>query len=98
MGMAQLLPAPANSPRPEGGAARSRLGLPRDASLVGNAGWLIPRKRWDVFIETAALVTASMPSAHFVAAGDGPDKGALQARVRALGLEQRFHWLGWKKD
>jgi glycosyltransferase involved in cell wall biosynthesis len=79
-------------------AARARLGLPAEARLVGNAGWLIPRKRWDVFIETAALVAASVPAAHFVIAGDGPERGALEARVRAFGLEPRFHWLGWQKD
>jgi glycosyltransferase involved in cell wall biosynthesis len=92
------IPLPALPREAERGVARSRLGLPTEAPLVGNAGWLIPRKRWDVFIETAALVTARVPAVHFVVAGDGPDKGVLAARVRALGLEQRFHWLGWQKD
>jgi glycosyltransferase involved in cell wall biosynthesis len=89
-----LPPLPQTSERKE---ARARLGLPAEAQIVGNAGWLIPRKRWDVFIETAALVAARMPQAHFVVAGDGPERAALEAQVVALGLQQRFHWLGWQK-
>lgn len=40
----------------EKAAARDRLGIPQGAFVVGNAGWLIERKRWDVFLEVAAEV------------------------------------------
>jgi glycosyltransferase involved in cell wall biosynthesis len=90
-----LPPLPQASERKE---ARIRLGLPADAQIVGNAGWLIRRKRWDVFIDTAALVAARMPQARFVVAGDGPERAALEPRVVSAGLQQRFHWLGWQKD
>ena len=92
------IPLPAMPREADRRYARARLGLPAGARLVGNAGWLIPRKRWDVFIETAALVAARVQGAHFVVAGDGPERGGLEARVSAMGLAQRFHWLGWQKD
>jgi len=79
-------------------AARGRLGLPADGLWVGNAGWLIARKRWDVFIEVASEVAALVPEARFLIAGDGPERSALEARARVKGLEGRIHWLGWQKN
>ena len=34
--------------------ARVALDLPADAYIVGNAGWIIQRKRFDIFLQTAA--------------------------------------------
>src|ERR1039458_4128870 len=59
--------------------ARKRLGLPPDRPVVGNAGWLIGRKRFDIFLETAARVKASRPDALFAIAGDGPEASKLRA-------------------
>jgi glycosyltransferase involved in cell wall biosynthesis len=92
------IPLPALPQPSDRREARIRLGLPAEAQLIGNAGWLIARKRWDVFIDTAAQVAARLPDAHFVIAGDGPERAALQARVGTLCLQDRFHWLGWQKD
>lgn len=78
--------------------ARARLGLPRDAKLVGNAGWLIQRKRFDVFLQVASRVSKRDPSVAFVVAGDGDRRDALMGVARDLGLEGRVFWLGWQKD
>ena len=85
------LPDPAQRP-----AARRLLGLPLEAPVVGNAGWLIPRKRWDIFLATAAEIAARQPATHFVIAGDGPLRGELQNMAKGLGLQDRITWLGWR--
>jgi glycosyltransferase involved in cell wall biosynthesis len=78
--------------------ARQRLGIPPDVLVVGNAGWLIPRKRWDVFLDVAENVASRIPEAHFLIAGDGPEQKALAARARDQGIDNRIHWLGWQKN
>jgi glycosyltransferase involved in cell wall biosynthesis len=79
-------------------AARERLGLPRDAKVVGNAGWLIPRKRWDVFLDVAAMVVQLLPGALFLVAGDGPQRSALEQQAERRGMAANVRWLGWKQD
>lgn len=78
--------------------ARALLGLPPNVPLVGNAGWLIPRKRWDVFLRVARQVAKTVPDAGFVVAGSGPERERLEALARELGLQQRIRWLGWQRD
>jgi glycosyltransferase involved in cell wall biosynthesis len=80
------------------GSARKTLGLPSEAKIVGNAGWLIPRKRFDVFIDVAARVIARDSSYHFAIAGDGPERTALEARAETLGIASHITWLGWQDD
>jgi glycosyltransferase involved in cell wall biosynthesis len=79
-------------------AARRALGLPLDAPIIGNAGWLIPRKRFDVFLRTAALIVARVPEARFVIAGDGGERAKLEALAASLNLTGRVTWAGWIKD
>jgi glycosyltransferase involved in cell wall biosynthesis len=79
-------------------AARRRLGLPRDARIVGNAAWLIPRKRWDVFLRVARAVAATLPDVLFLVAGDGPQRAELMDLARTLGIAERVQWLGWQPN
>jgi glycosyltransferase involved in cell wall biosynthesis len=86
---------------PEAGekqAARQRLGLPLEARLIGNAGWLIPRKRFDVFLQVASRVATRCPNAEFVIAGDGVERANLERLAGELGVASRIHWLGWQTD
>ena len=64
-------------------AARQRLDLPASASVVGNAGWLIARKRFDIFLRVAARIAQSDRDAVFLIAGDGPERTSLEALARA---------------
>lgn len=82
----------------EKSGARKSLGIPDDVFLVGNAGWLIPRKRWDLFLEVAARVAAKAPGARYVIAGDGPLRAELEAKAVELGIADKIIWLGWQKD
>ncbi len=79
-------------------AARVSLGIPADARVIGNAGWLIPRKRFDVFLNVAQKVILSEPRAFFLIAGDGPERAALQNLANSLGVVDRVRWLGWQAD
>ena len=78
--------------------ARRSLGVSEDGTIVGNAGWLIPRKRWDVFLRVAEKVGKSRPDVRFLIAGDGPERASLEALAAELGISNRVHWIGWQKD
>ena len=77
---------------------RRELGLAPEHKVVGNAGWLIPRKRWDIYLQVAARVAAAVPEARFLVAGDGPERGTLQLQVRGLNIEKQIVWLGWQQN
>ncbi len=82
----------------ERAAARKALRIPSQARVIGNAGWLISRKRFDVFLHVAQEVSRSDPRAYFVIAGDGPERVALQDLSRSLGIADRVQWLGWQTN
>jgi glycosyltransferase involved in cell wall biosynthesis len=79
-------------------AARQRLGIAPDVPVIGNAAWLIPRKRFDIFLRVAARLAASRPQALFVVAGDGPNRTHLERLARELGVAQQVKWIGWQTD
>lgn len=79
-------------------AARAAIGQSGDAPIVGMVACLKPQKAPLDFVEIAAVVLRSVPRAQFVLAGDGEQRPALEARIRDLGLESRFHLLGWRDD
>jgi glycosyltransferase involved in cell wall biosynthesis len=79
-------------------AARKALGIHKQTSVVGNAGWLIGRKRWDVFLRAAVRIAEGCPDVVFLACGDGPLRGELMKQSIALGLGDRVKWLGWQED
>jgi glycosyltransferase involved in cell wall biosynthesis len=78
--------------------AKAALGFEADTFLIGNAGWLIPRKRWDVFMETAALIAAKIPQARFIICGGGSLEVELKEQARRLGIAEKTRFTGWVKD
>jgi glycosyltransferase involved in cell wall biosynthesis len=78
--------------------ARAELGIPQDAFVIGNAGWLIQRKRFDILLRVAAELMKQDRSALCIVAGDGPLKAELEALSQSLGIASRVKWLGWQKD
>lgn len=79
-------------------SARARFDLPCAGPIIGNAGWLIPRKRFDVFLRTAAAIHRERPDVRFLIAGDGPERQELQALSCSLGIADSVVWLGWVSD
>jgi glycosyltransferase involved in cell wall biosynthesis len=92
------LTVPEEPPSADVTASRARLGLPNGTAVIGNAGWLIPRKRWDVFLKVAQQVSAQCRDVAFLVAGDGPLRKTLEEQACTLGIAGRVRWLGWCKD
>ncbi len=82
----------------EKAVAKQHLGIDPNAFVIGNAGWLIPRKRWDVFLEVVARVNERVPESRFVIAGDGSERNSLEQQAKRLGVLSKIHWIGWQKD
>lgn len=78
--------------------ARNELGISTEAFVIGNAGWLIPRKAFDVFLQTAAQVKKQIPQAVFLIAGDGPERARLEKMAEELNLVEEVLFVGWQKD
>jgi glycosyltransferase involved in cell wall biosynthesis len=78
--------------------ARESLGIPFGAQVIGNSGWLIKRKRFDIFLSVAAAIVKQKSPAYFVIAGDGPERDALTRLAHGLGIGDRVVWLGWQND
>jgi glycosyltransferase involved in cell wall biosynthesis len=72
-------------------AARSRLGVPDGAFVVGCVARLAQEKRHDRLLE--AFKRMRTP-AHLVLIGDGPSRASLETLAAALGLASRVHFLG----
>jgi glycosyltransferase involved in cell wall biosynthesis len=78
--------------------ARRTLGLPEDALVVMNAGWLSPGKRFDVFLRTAALVKQAIPDSVFVICGTGSLEPDLRRLAAELGIADSVRFEGWVLD
>lgn len=76
------------------------LGLPSDARFVGTVARFHPQKRYDLFIDAAALIAREKEDVHFLIVGNGPDRDAeeIQHRIRDRGLAGRFHILRDRED
>ena len=69
---------------------RKRYNLPKDAApVLGSIGSFEHRKGHpDLFDAMSELVNGTLPNAHLMMVGDGPDETMLKERVQALGLER----------
>jgi glycosyltransferase involved in cell wall biosynthesis len=79
-------------------AARRAIGAAPDDFAIGTITRLHDSKGNDYLIEAAASVAAAHPRARFFLAGEGPLREPLEAQARALGLGDRFVFLGFQKD
>lgn len=77
---------------------RDRFGIPESAFVVGNAGWFIQRKRWDIFLEVTRAA-AEFREIHVVLAGEGPQKEVLKNQARHIRNNRtHVHFVGWLSD
>ena len=80
-------------------ALRARYGLPADAYLIGTFSRLAHWKGQHVLLEALAAI----PDAHAVLVGaalfgESAYEAELKAKVQALGLSERVHFLGFQSD
>ena len=82
---------------------RAELGLPPETELVGMVGRISHWKGQEILVKASALVLQKHPEVHFVAVGSYFADEAhylenLQALIRSLALEERFHIVGYRSD
>jgi glycosyltransferase involved in cell wall biosynthesis len=83
---------------PDRAAARARLGLPAGAFVVAALGRLVPVKGLDFLVGALPALAAAIPSARLVLVGDGPERAALEAQARTLGVGDRVLVTGAAAD
>lgn len=77
---------------------RAELGLAPEARIVGVAATLRVEKALEVMIGAIAQVVQRYPDAHLVIAGDGPQRGMLEAEAMRTGMSGHIHFLGERRD
>lgn len=74
---------------------RSQYGIAPDAPIVGVVARLAEeRKGINYFLEMAAIVGSEEPAAHFLVAGDGPLRSALERQAEDAGIRSRVTFTG----
>lgn len=73
---------------------RQSIGLPDAAPLLGVIGRLSLEKGVLEMVDAFALVAREAPETHLAFIGEGPLRGAVEARVREQQLSGRVHLLG----
>jgi glycosyltransferase involved in cell wall biosynthesis len=77
---------------------RERLGLAPDARIAANVAALVGHKDHATLLRTAARLVTDFPTLHWVVAGEGPERPALEQLRAALGLADKVHLLGHLDD
>ena len=78
--------------------ARRRIGLPRDAFVIGSVGRLEGQKAPLDLFAAFTPVAAEHPEAHLVYVGEGSWRGELEAAIARAGLQGRVHLVGLRRD
>lgn len=78
--------------------ARQRLALPADAYVLGYVAKLRPEKGHRYLLQGFQRLRATLPQAHLVLIGDGPDELTLRVFARELGLGESVRFLGRRTD
>lgn len=84
-------------------AFREALGLPEGVLVVGTVGRLHPTKGQDTFLLAAHQIVRERNDVHFLIAGEdiSPNRSweaRLRTLTRDLGLEDRVHFTGFRRD
>lgn len=77
---------------------RREWGIPAEVPLVVSIGRLVWQKGFPTLIEAAGRVLQEMREVRFVIVGEGPLKGELESRIRALELGDRVFLAGFRSD
>jgi len=79
-------------------AARAALGISPDTFAIGTVTRLHESKGNTYLVAAAAEVVKQRPNARFFVVGEGPLQPALEEQARALGLGDRFVFVGFASD
>lgn len=87
-----------NVSKDERAMAKQALGFDPDTFVIGNAGWLVRRKRWDVFLRVISALKGERTKIRALICGGGPEENALRAMSVELGIEEMVTFCGWQSD
>ncbi len=76
----------------------ARFGIPSEAPWIGSLIALVPHKDPENFARAAALVAEKHPETRFIIAGEGVLAADVRRLVKILGIEDRFHLIGYYDD
>jgi glycosyltransferase involved in cell wall biosynthesis len=77
---------------------RRELGIADDNIAALTVRRLVFKNGIDTLIEAAASALKQNPQLVFLAVGTGPDRDAVQTRIRELGISERFRLMGFVSD
>jgi glycosyltransferase involved in cell wall biosynthesis len=77
---------------------RARLGLPPSTPLAANVAALVDHKDQRTLVRAAAHARATRPELHWVVAGEGEMRHALEREIAAHGLGDRVHLVGYMPE
>jgi len=78
--------------------ARGRLRIPAQSPVVSIVAALRPDKAHHIFLRAARMVVDTIPEAHFLVIGDGPQMPFLKNLAVDLNLENQVHFLGFQRQ
>lgn len=84
-------------PQPRSAELRARLGLPIEATVLTKVAVLRRLKRHDILLEAASLLR-DRPGLFYVLLGEGSQRAAIEEKIRALELSDRFKLFGHLDD
>lgn len=77
---------------------RDALGIPRNDFVAGYVGRFVAIKDLPTLVTAFAALRREHAASWLILAGDGPVRGDVEARARALGIIDRVKCLGWIED
>jgi len=83
------------------GPRRTRIadwGVPQDRAIVGMVACFKQQKAPVDFVDLAARVLEQRKNVHFVMAGDGDLRPAVEERIRVRGIGSHITLLGWQNE
>jgi glycosyltransferase involved in cell wall biosynthesis len=84
--------------QPTAGDLRRELGLSSRTPLIGVVAQMRRQKALDVMLDAQAELLTRIPEAHLVIAGDGACRPELERQIERLGISERVHLLGVRRD
>lgn len=79
-------------------AVREELGVAPDCRVIGAVGRFVGQKNFHLMIRAFRRILDARPECLLVIAGDGPDRPAVEALARELGVHDRIRFLGRRSD
>ncbi len=77
---------------------RAGLGLSKEDVVLVNVGSLEPRKNQTGLLDLFARIAQAYPAAKLLLIGDGPDREAIEWKIKSLDLQSRVQCLGFRSD